>query len=335
MIRIHFTLTDIARTRFAGDPSPLTVTAFSTYRLAHHSGPSELDIWRRVVRARLKPSPRPRLSEVTSMSLSHPFPRFLRPHQGLHTLEEELERLLATPRQELRADLEYVAQHRSLPRWTRDLADGDRDAAAGLVQSLRDYHRVAVAPYWPGVASALAVDRAHRTRQLRDGGMERVLDTLHPRLHWRPPFLEMESAEDVDYHLGGRGLLLVPAVFLSYPPCDPGEEQPALYYDIAGDGPPHPLTTRLDGPHGGLAALLGHSRAAALEAIAEGVSTSQLARRSGLSAASASEHATILRRAGLVTTCRTGRTSHHSLTPLGAELLLHAATSPPRSDLPH
>ena len=179
-------------------------------------------------------------------------------------------------------------------------------------------HRVAVAPYWPGVASALAVDRAHRTRQLRDGGMVGVLDTLHPRLHWRPPFLEMESAEDVDYHLGGRGLLLVPAVFFSYPPCDPGEEQPTLYYDIAGGGPPHPLTTRLGGPHGGLAALLGHSRAAALEAIAEGVSTSQLARR-----------------AGLVTARRTGRTSHHSLTPLGAELLFHAATSPPRSDLPH
>ncbi|MGW0577145.1 helix-turn-helix domain-containing protein [Streptomyces sp. NPDC002920] len=62
--------------------------------------------------------------------------------------------------------------------------------------------------------------------------------------------------------------------------------------------------------------------------IAEGASTSQLARRVGLSIASASEHATVLRRAGLVTTHRTGRTRHHSLTPLGAELLLHAAASP-------
>ncbi|GAQ59392.1 ArsR/SmtB family transcription factor [Streptomyces acidiscabies] len=332
MLRIHFTLTDLARTRLADAPSPLGVTAFSASRLVHRTGTSELDLWRRTVRTALKPSAPPLLSGLTPTSSSHPVPRFLRPQQGLHTLEEELDRLLATPRQELRADLEYVAQHRSLPGWARELADGDRAAAARLAQSIRDYHRIAVAPYWRGLASTIAADLAERARQLRHGGLEQVLSTLHPRMRWRPPHLEIEAPDDLDFHLGGRGLLLAPAAFMSYVPCDPDEErateQPTLYYDVAGDGPPRALATGLHGPHGGLAALLGHSRAAVLEVIAEGASTSQLARRVGLSIASASEHATVLRHAGLVTTHRTGRTRHHSLTPLGAELLLHAAASP-------
>ncbi|MGH1554548.1 ArsR/SmtB family transcription factor [Streptomyces sp. L7] len=251
----------------------------------------------------MKPSAPPLPSGADADLVLPPRPRFLRPQQGLHTLEEELDRLLATPRQELRADLEYVAQHRSLPGWARELADGDRGAAARLAQSIRDYHRIAVAPYWRGLASTIAADLAERARQLRHGGLEQVLSTLHPRMRWRPPHLEIDSPEDLDFHLGGRGLLLAPAAFMSYVPCDPNEEQgnraqPTLYYDVAGDVRlPELWQPGSTVPMAGWP-FLGHSRAAVLEVIAEGASTSQLARRVGLSIASASEHATVLRRAG-------------------------------------
>lgn len=125
--------------------------------------------------------------------------------------------------------------------------------------------------------------------------------------------------------------MLAPGAFCSYTPCDPDERQPALYYEITDGFGATPPAGRLEGPHGALAALLGHSRAAVLEVIADGVSTGRLARRAGLSTASASEHATVLRRAGLVATHRSGRTSHHSLTPLGCELLLHAAANAPEA----
>lgn len=186
-----------------------------------------------------------------------------------------------------------------------------------------------MAPYWPGLAALLAADRAARTRQLGDGGIEEVLHALGPRMRWRPPVLEVQTRAEVeyDYHLGGRGLVLAPGAFSSYVPCDPDEEQPTLYYEVAPDSDRHPLLAPLGGPHGGLAALLGHSRAAVLEVIADGVTTGQLARRVGLSPASASEHAGVLRRAGLVATRRSGRFSHHTLTALGSELLLHAAAS--------
>jgi DNA-binding transcriptional ArsR family regulator len=339
-VRIHFTLTDLARTRLAGGPSPLAVTTFSAFRLTQPTGPPGLDGWRRLVRPALAAAEErrapgapqvPYFAQITSSDPAHPIPRFLRPHIGLRTLDDELERLLSTPRQALHADLEYVGRHRPLPRWTRDLADGDRTAATGLAQAVRDYHRVAVAPYWRALASVLAAERANRTRQLRDGGIEEVLHTLSPRMRWRPPVLEVRTRADVeyDYHLGGRGLLLAPGAFVSYVPCDPGDEQPTLYYEVAPGAACHPILTPLGGPHEGLAALLGHSRAAVLEVIADGVTTGQLARRVGLSAASASEHATVLRRAGLVTTRRSGRSSHHTLTTLGSELLLHAASAPP------
>ncbi|NLU71760.1 winged helix-turn-helix transcriptional regulator [Streptomyces sp. HNM0575] len=323
-LRIHFTLTDLARVRFAGPSSPLATTAFSTVRLAHCPGPPQLDLWRRAVRPRLACGPTP-FSELLPTAPDHPLPGFLRPWRGLHTLDEELERLRATPRHVLRADLDYLATRRDLPRWTHRLADGDRGAVTGLAESVRDYHRAAVAPYWPGLAAVLAADLASRTRQLRDGGIEAVLGTLHPRMRWRPPVLEIEvPGGESDYHLGGRGLLLAPTAFASYLPCDPDDEQPTLYYEVTRNPLPR---TRVSGPQSGLAALLGHSRAAVLQVIAEGVSTGELARRTGLSPASASEHTTVLRGVGLVRTERRGRGSHHSLTPLGAELLLES--SPP------
>ncbi|MFG1805219.1 ArsR/SmtB family transcription factor [Streptomyces sp. NPDC049040] len=339
-MRIHFTLTDLARTRMAGRPSPLAVTTFSTFRLAQRAGTPGLDRWRRLVRAGLVgpgggmgggPPRVPYFAQLAPVDPAHPVPRFLRPHIGLRTLDDELERLLSTPPRALRADLEYVGRHRPLPRWTRDLAEGDRAAANRLAAAVRDYHRVAVAPYWRGLAALLAADRAARTRQLGDGGVEEVLHTLGPRMRWRPPVLEVQTrAEtDYDYHLGGRGLLLAPGAFSSYVPCDPDDEQPTLYYEVAPGSGEHPLADLPGGPHEGLAALIGHSRAAVLEVIADGVTTGQLARRVGLSLASASEHATVLRRAGLVATRRDGRSSHHTLTALGSELLLHAAASAP------
>ncbi|MCM2390542.1 ArsR/SmtB family transcription factor [Streptomyces albipurpureus] len=74
---------------------------------------------------------------------------------------------------------------------------------------------------------------------------------------------------------------------------------------------------------------MGHGRATVLSVIAEsrgGVSTGDLADRAGLSAATVSEHTSVLRRAGLVSTRQLGRARCHSLTTLGRDLLQSAAT---------
>jgi DNA-binding transcriptional ArsR family regulator len=328
MMRIHFTLTDVARTRLADVPSALTATTFGAFRLVtRRPDRAEIDLWRRLVRAELGTTPRPLLAALAATSPADPVPRLLRPAEGLHSLDSELERLLSTPREELRSDFAYVAGHRPLPPVMRRLAEGEPRALAALARSVRRLHGVALAPYWRGLSALMTADRAARTRALRDGGVEQLLGTLHPHMRWRPPVLELTSVRaEFDYHLGGRGLLLTPAAFTSYVPCDPGERQPTLYYEVGFDrAEGHPLAAPLRGPFGGLAALLGHGRAAVLEALAEELSTSELADRVGLASATASEHAGVLRRAGLVTSRHAGRSRLHTLTPLGADLLRQAA----------
>jgi DNA-binding transcriptional ArsR family regulator len=70
-----------------------------------------------------------------------------------------------------------------------------------------------------------------------------------------------------------------------------------------------------------LARLVGRTRAAVLFAARTRPTTSELAQRVGISAASASEHATVLREAGLITTHRHRNTVRHTLTRIGVDLL--------------
>jgi DNA-binding MarR family transcriptional regulator len=64
-----------------------------------------------------------------------------------------------------------------------------------------------------------------------------------------------------------------------------------------------------------------------LTAIAEhpGCSTKELAAFAGLASSSASEHATVLREAGLITTTRHRNTALHSPSQLGLNLLNHTS----------
>jgi DNA-binding MarR family transcriptional regulator len=69
--------------------------------------------------------------------------------------------------------------------------------------------------------------------------------------------------------------------------------------------------------------LLGRTRTVVLTTIAEnqGCSTKELAARAGITPASASEHATLLREAGLIRSPGHRNSVLHSLTPLGLALL--------------
>ena len=73
-----------------------------------------------------------------------------------------------------------------------------------------------------------------------------------------------------------------------------------------------------------LGKLVGQTRSAVLHGVGGGCTTSELARRVGVSLASASQHASVLREAGLVTTRRAGRSVAHRLTARGREMLAPA-----------
>ncbi|MGW1373240.1 ArsR/SmtB family transcription factor [Streptomyces sp. NPDC002446] len=239
-------------------------------------------------------------------------------------MEEGLQDLAATPRTRLRTDLARLARARQVPLWVRELDSRDLPCIANAV---RAYHTVAIRPYETQLRCHIEADRSKRSRALQCGGVQRLLSTLHPTLRWRSPVLEVHLASvDRDVHLGGRGLRLIPSFFCWRSPImlrDP-ELPPVLVYPVertpgwertTGD---HRLRTDAKSP---CAALLGNTRAAALEVVAAGCTTSELARRLNVSPATATHHTAILREAGLISSCRTGGSVHHTLRSLGEALL--------------
>jgi Helix-turn-helix domain len=170
---------------------------------------------------------------------------------------------------------------------------------------------------------------ARRMPTLAVGGHEELFAALHPRLRWRENGLD-RSGFDGEYDLHGHGMVLMPSPFWTGDPLfsisEDGLGPNVLVYAAHPRGfhgrPPAPDGQTAD-PVGGdsLAALLGPTRAAVLRALSAPRSTSELAGVVGISPASASEHAKVLRDGSLIETSREGRLARHALTPLGRTML--------------
>lgn len=321
VVRIHFGTEDLARTQLAESPDPLWEVLLSLHLLQNRDGPLVFDPWRRRTLARL-PHPVRELARLTPPRGYSP--DFLTPARSANGLEDGLDALLRTPAARLRTDFGHAARTRTLPSWTRELGAEGLRRLAGAV---RAHHKTALAPYWPQIRSHVEADRSLRLRQVLGGGVEQLFTTLHPALRWKPPVLEMRGGHGVrDVHIAGRGLRLVPSFFCWRAPImlrDPALP-PVLVYPIEhtpGWADPQGRGNGLGGKRKPCAALLGRTRAAALEVVATGCTTGELARRLNVSPATATHHTTILREAGLITSHRTGGAVHHTLRSLGAALL--------------
>ncbi len=315
MLRIHFSAGDLARTRIAEKPDPLWETVLSLHQLREKRREPVLDGWRRRRCAR----------GVRALRMLSPlmpprgyFPDFLTPAEASGGLECGIDAVLATPRRQLRTELGLLSARNPLPHWARQLADGEADTLHRLGRALREYHASVLEPAWRDIASRIEGDRRHRTKTQCHLGTEEMLRTFAPVLRWQPPVLSADYPVERDVHLQGRGLLLVPSYFCRHTPVALLDEAlwPVLVYPAR---PPRPEA--LAAPSARLAPLLGHTRAAVLQALQESCTTSELARCAGVSLSSASEHASVLRRAGLITSTRERHHMHHTLTQLGSHLL--------------
>ncbi|MBV6700369.1 helix-turn-helix domain-containing protein [Kitasatospora aureofaciens] len=326
--RFHFTGADLARTRVADSVPPLEELSIALRVLRDRNQALRFGAWRREVRASLGPQAR----MVLDLTPVHGWvPAFLIPG-GTGSVPELLEQVAATPRTQLRAALATIAQRQGLPGWAHRLGE-DPEVLRRLVAALGEVHATVLAPYWPQVTACVAADRAIRSRQMLHGGVERLLSGLYPpRIRWRAPVLEVDlvSGLEGDVHLQGRGLLLMPSMFITQAPVvDPdAEPQPVLAYPAHHDatsGPASLLGARpaADDTPAPLSALLGRTRAAVLHIIAQrpGCTTGELADALTIAPSSASQHATVLREAGLTTTLRHRNTALHTPTPAGLALL--------------
>lgn len=326
MLRIHFTLEDLARIRLAKAPEPMWEVLLSLRKLRDNEGALVFGEWRRRVCARWPAAADVLLALVPPHGYA---PDFLTPVVMGGDFEQALAEVLATPRHTIRADLGQLADQRRLPASMRALANGEAPALRALGCGLRSYFRTALAPYWTQIGTAVHGDRAIRARDLAGEGAGKILAGLHPLALWQPPVLAVPYSVDRDFYLEGRGLLLVPSFFCWQRPIslrDPARP-PALVYPIEHDlawlrrCPGAPSATPL-------AALLGRTRLSVLAVIADGsCTTTQLAQRAGISIASASQHATVLREAGLITTTRHGSCVIHAITQAAADLISRGETA--------
>ncbi|GAB1510053.1 winged helix-turn-helix domain-containing protein [Actinophytocola sp. KF-1] len=210
--------------------------------------------------------------------------------------------------------------------WLLDQASAEAPRTQAIAR-LSEFCRAAVLPYWRQAYSRMELEREARGRIVITKGVERMLSTLHPKVRWRSPVLEIPDERHLDVHLDARGLLLSPSLFLGDHPCvlvDANQRTapPTLVYAIPRATTAIAMLCGMAQPNDhALAALVGQTRAAALRALAETCTTSELARRVNISSAGASQHATVLREAGLITTRRNRNTVLHTLTALGVALL--------------
>ncbi|MPY64310.1 helix-turn-helix domain-containing protein [Streptomyces spongiae] len=320
MLRIHFTSEDYPRIQLARNPDPMWEIVCSLHRLQTKRGRWAFADWHRTTRETLAGTQlgdAVRRLLVPLVPLARYFPDFLTPFEASDGLDQALAAIVDTPAARVAHEVDLLDQANSAPTWAPALVD--RTAREELAKVLRAYHEAVVAPHHDRIRAMFSGERALRARETLDAGIGALLGGLSPAVRWQPPVLHVDYVQDRDLYLGGRGLRLVPSYFCWRTPVSLADPtlRPVLVYPLHGSRLPTPEGP----PEASLSALLGRTRAAALRALALGATTSELARSLGVSPATATHHATVLRDAGLVMSQRRHNTVLHTLTPLGAALL--------------
>ncbi|MBD0422744.1 winged helix-turn-helix transcriptional regulator [Streptomyces sp. TRM S81-3] len=323
MIRIHFTADDFARVRFAPRPSPVPELHAALMMLA---APHEEPLFGRWRNRLLRSLPRA-VEPLAGLVPDGQAPAFL---DVLGDTLDEGVALIRDARPEfVRTGIEQVYAGRPAPPWIRALHGGTADAWRTLDRALRAAHETVLAPVWPSVQDLHRTEFTRHALAVAEHGLGATLTHLAPGSHlrdgvWEWPTPRAEGVREI--HLGGRGLILRPTFHWRRGPLiqHRAECPTALAYPAGRGLPLVPEEgSQAEEP---LAGVLGRTRLALLRSLDEARTTTGLARRIGVSNATASAHASALRAAGLLTTTRTGRSVRHARTPL-AELLLTGGTA--------
>ena len=355
-MEIIFSDDDLARVRVCRGLSVALELMYAGHRWR---APHRLDVlggWSRRTMTELGPLAAPVLADVQAGAFQF---HTLGMDRGAQApLDDVLDESLSRPTLQWR---ELIAEGLSVLRFPIQdgLAEGRAAAMTSAAESLRVFHRVAVQPYWSQLEAAAAAQTATWTHILATRGLAALLEELHPTVTWHQPSLsvQLRAPRDCDpscFHCAshitklhvGRwrvsrdGLTIMPTAF-GGPWCGwSGHPEPGRGLVIDQLLVPIPITWQCfelnpSGPEGdALADLLGPTRSWVLLACLDGtLTTTKLAQQVGISNSSASEHAAVLRAAGLVQSERRGNRMLHRATPMGAALARSSTTrgSPPGS----
>ena len=317
-ITFRFRAEDLLQCRFAISPLGETADALRSLVMPGREG-YHLP-WQRQVRGRL---PELGIEPLLAVLAVRGYqPDFLNPPpSGPFTeIDDELERVRATPADRVVAELDRCLDGHRAGRAARRAQPGlsgePHEVLDMLATMLRRAWSALVEPWWPRLRDVLDSDITYRARQLANAGVSVTLNDLDPKVSWRDGVLRFAIRAREDLDVAGEVLVLIPSVF-AWPAAAVAFDPPAVTYPARG-------IARLWQPQaqasGDLARLIGKTRASVLTALAEPASTTGLAARCQIPVSSASEHLAVLRATGLVATTRTGRFLLHQQTPLGVAL---------------
>jgi DNA-binding transcriptional ArsR family regulator len=319
VLTLDFSADDLARTRFACSP---LWEAIESLRMRQDPGSA-------IVHGPFIQASRERLNgfDIGELLLLVPpqgyIPDFLTPPpaEALPSMRAELERLRATPAERVRSDVARRFAGGAPPPVARRYLEHPDRALDRLVGLLEEYWQRALEPDWPRVRALLEREVDERARQQALHGTGSLLGDLHPAIAWRSASLRLRGRRAGRIDLGGRGLTVIPNVFVWPLACsmvaDPWP--PAIVYPPRGVGA---LWAPNDGDErAALEALLGRTRAAVLLGLRAPCSTTELARRMELTPGAVSLHVTVLHEAGLLVRERSGRSVLYRLSAIGEALL--------------
>jgi DNA-binding transcriptional ArsR family regulator len=320
--RIIFGPDDLDRIQLRPTLGPLAETVLAVGLLRNPEQPRTLlGEWRGQVQDRISLRARPLMTLIPPGCMGVDLPTLT---GETATIEQGVKALLDVPREHLLVEMAYTNRFSKLSPAAWALAEPG--ARPELAEATEAAYRDLIQPFWHRIRVSLHAEQAARSRTLARKGAEQLLASLQgPRIRWRPPVLEILKPSHLDMELAGRGLAVVPSVFIGKEPSlhenpNDDDETPRLILPAADAGRAW-LWERRRSPGAALAALVGRNRAAVLASVADGCTTTELARRANISLAAASQHASVLRGAGLIASLRQGGAVLHVLTPLGAELL--------------
>jgi DNA-binding transcriptional ArsR family regulator len=229
------------------------------------------------------------------------------PSSPLVEFEDEIETMLATPDEQIVAEVRYAYRGERLPAVLKPFVAEPRTAIEDLAMLMREYWQRCHAEHWPRLRSLLEHDVLYRSRQIADGGTARLFCDLADGVSWSDGVLNVGGSCDGELDLDKRGLLLMPSVFVWPKVTALTQEpwQPTLVYPARGIG--MLWSPEESSAPDALERLVGRTRAALLSALDSPRSTTELAGELGLSAGGVSQHLGVLRDAGLVCGRRVAR----------------------------
>jgi hypothetical protein len=213
--RIHFTPDDLERVQVSPTLGPLAETVMAVMLLRCPEQPRGLfSEWRGQVQGKLTP----RMKPLTALIPPGTRGVDLCTLTGEATMiQQGVQALLDVPREHLLVEMEYTDRRSRLSAaaWALAETDGRQD----LAEATQAAYLALVEPYWTRIRALLHAEQAARRRTLAREGAGRLLASLQgQRIRWRPPVLEILMPSDLDMHLDGKGIALVPSLFVGKDP---------------------------------------------------------------------------------------------------------------------